>query len=789
MNDPDDLDSQSSLRAQIAANPAISVLLRWMPKLPKYAGKAIAAVCKGGLALGSESEVAKRKHAGGGENPLNAFCSACKDADAELKRLVQIPYPISISEEQLSAALSQLVNKEIIISTNGRHKCGKSTLLNALLDKRLLPMSVLNETGVKVKIRHSESIHSGECESSEGNCAYCPKLECQGRSTVRGCQAIYSTLEQANSNSREVTGSHMDEYTLTANVPILAGAQSGWTITILDNPGFGESHQNHMMERTETTLVVSTAFLYILDAGLLQDEVDSHCLDVIHKSDGGILDDNRRFIVVVAQFDKTYQYDKHWAKEDIQKMVCKEIKLQTGKDITVDVVIPVCGKWAFEARQLKQNPKNAELRRHVIAGLLVCPSIAGSEMDELFQLPPDKLAEKLEEQTGIDVLEKKISEVTSECVNVWMDSTSMKYRDYLVTALNEIDSHLREINRFLREVREEYGKVLQRYKNVEDILGVMKQKLQHNSEIYRDILQGCRRDVEATKDQTQRIVDDFGTRCTASIHERQHNFGPEEFTEAINQLLREDLTNRLQEEVNESSRGFQCGMEAQENAVIEVKQWAHDIGQEAETFLNPKHMFPDKKQFERGVSHEEHAAVSGRLTDVFTEKALHFQDILDKVNVPPLELSMWEWLSKKLRSLFSKMTFRLVSPPVAVYKSVECIETAIEELNTCVREEVNRYLQDTESSVAEVLFRSYCQNAESYLTTFEKDYRSRLEQQKKRDELCIAHFEQVLRWLEEEKEHLLHLQKQLSSTSQVYKKYITRRKSSQPWPRRFSKQT
>lgn len=77
---------------------------------------------------------------------------------------------------------------------------------------------------------------------------------------------------------------------------------------------------------------------------------------------------------------------------------------------------------------------------------------------------------------------------------------------------------------------------------------------------------------------------------------------------AINQLLREDLTNRLQEEVNESSRGFQCGMEAQENAVIEVKQWAHDIGQEAETFLNPKHMFPDKKQFERGVSHEEHAA-------------------------------------------------------------------------------------------------------------------------------------------------------------------------------------
>ena len=53
----------------------------------------------------------------------------------------------------------------------------------------------------------------------------------------------------------------------------------------------------------------------------------------------GVLDDDRRFMVVVAQFDKTYQYDKHWAKEEIQKMVCKEIKLQTGKDIQVSVVL------------------------------------------------------------------------------------------------------------------------------------------------------------------------------------------------------------------------------------------------------------------------------------------------------------------------------------------------------------------------------------------------------------------------------------------------------------------
>ena len=41
------------------------------------------------------------------------------------------------------------------------------------------------------------------------------------------------------------------------------------------------------------------------------------------------------------------------------------------------------------------------------------------------------------------------------------------------------------------EVRESYGKVMQRYRNVEDLTALMKQKLQHNSEIYKEILHGC----------------------------------------------------------------------------------------------------------------------------------------------------------------------------------------------------------------------------------------------------------------------------------------------------------
>ena len=53
---------------------------------------------------------------------------------------------------------------------------------------------------------------------------------------------------------------------------MLASAQQGWKIVMLDNPGFGESHQEHMTQLAKTTLKTSSAYLVILDVGQLGDE-------------------------------------------------------------------------------------------------------------------------------------------------------------------------------------------------------------------------------------------------------------------------------------------------------------------------------------------------------------------------------------------------------------------------------------------------------------------------------------------------------------------------------------
>ena len=68
---------------------------------------------------------------------------------------------------------------------------------------------------------------------------------------------------------------------------MLASTQPGWKISMLDNPGFGESHQELMIDCTKTTLKTSSAYLVIMDVGQLGDKEDEDCLKLICDGDEG----------------------------------------------------------------------------------------------------------------------------------------------------------------------------------------------------------------------------------------------------------------------------------------------------------------------------------------------------------------------------------------------------------------------------------------------------------------------------------------------------------------------
>ena len=52
--------------------------------------------------------------------------------------------------------------------------------------------------------------------------------------------------------------------TLKVNIPVLSGSiPPGWTVSIVDNPGFGEAKE-HVTQLAEASMVTSSAYIYLI---------------------------------------------------------------------------------------------------------------------------------------------------------------------------------------------------------------------------------------------------------------------------------------------------------------------------------------------------------------------------------------------------------------------------------------------------------------------------------------------------------------------------------------------
>ena len=75
--------------------------------------------------------------------------------------------------------------------------------------------------------------------------------------------------------------------TLTTFVPFLADAPSGWQVSLVDTPGFGEFN-SRVETRAKEALKSSSACVYITTYGNLRTEVNAKYLKLIHTHYQGI---------------------------------------------------------------------------------------------------------------------------------------------------------------------------------------------------------------------------------------------------------------------------------------------------------------------------------------------------------------------------------------------------------------------------------------------------------------------------------------------------------------------
>ena len=131
----------------------------------------------------------------------------------------------------------------------------------------------------------------------------------------------------------------------------------------------------------------------------------------------------RRLIIVVNKLDKTCynstsldfgEDDEEKTPEDItsevHEFIVKICKCHP-EDIPRDIIIPMCGLWAYRARKLARMPGSHKCRDDVVRALCAVKSLpAGQEESRescYVSLPSQEIASHLESLAGICELERK----------------------------------------------------------------------------------------------------------------------------------------------------------------------------------------------------------------------------------------------------------------------------------------------------------------------------------------------------------------------------------------------
>ena len=72
------------------------------------------------------------------------------------------------------------------------------------------------------------------------------------------------------------------------NIPLLIGkVPLGWTVSLVDNPGFGEA-QEHITQIADSSLLTSSAYVYLVETGQLGGTEPRDFYKELHKRDSCI---------------------------------------------------------------------------------------------------------------------------------------------------------------------------------------------------------------------------------------------------------------------------------------------------------------------------------------------------------------------------------------------------------------------------------------------------------------------------------------------------------------------
>jgi putative protein kinase ArgK-like GTPase of G3E family len=409
------------------------------------------------------------------------------------------------NENKSKRVREQLQNQTVAVSVLGRHGVGKSTLLDSLLNERMLPTHRKNNTAVMITIQHTPTLENG------------PRLLDADKNVVAaGKEDIVQFITAENDAVRANQKTCQDLY-LQMNCPILQSKEGDAKPVLVDTPGFGEAGGALIDKIASESLEGSSACLMVMAYTMLRDGADMSILQQLHNSDPD-LSNGRRIVIAVTQHDHYYTGKQ---EEELSAIATRnhvhEGLLELGYTVPREQIVIVSGEWALMARELAKNPADRALFQRARKFLTFYKDVQakgkkGNEdydaFEEVGKMDAAAIARELEEASNIEDLEARIVEMSGRCNEILLSSAKNKVGYYLQQALDELYIHMdTACSKYQMEEKEE-----ERVKRCVEELEKMKAAIVHTTvageenEVYGSLQERVDRETEVACNKTQKAI-------------------------------------------------------------------------------------------------------------------------------------------------------------------------------------------------------------------------------------------------------------------------------------------
>ena len=310
----------------------------------------------------------------------------------------------------LTTLENNLIKKHLQAGFVGMMKVGKSTTLNALIGRRILPAAQQAETAVEVCIIHDNQYPNGLLtgELPDGS----------NHSIAEGETEINRELSRLNAGVRDEERKTLYKK-LLLKIPFhFLNRSNEVMLEISDTPGYDEAMAHNISLGADEAIEKLAAFIIVLDYRRMKSEAEMSLLQSLKTHHPMVFKTPERLLVILNHVNAYYENpaavnENSVKPKEAPQYVTKYLEDILNVRLTAQQVLPFSANWALESRLCRTVPNSMD-RNKALKAAIVLNSAYNTET--FFQMAQNDsryldLCEKLEEFSGIKVIEKHLADM------------------------------------------------------------------------------------------------------------------------------------------------------------------------------------------------------------------------------------------------------------------------------------------------------------------------------------------------------------------------------------------